>query len=84
MERGGRLAVCDYFDLEFIRDVRKRKWYRYYYPVYSAGVSYTIGDCTYEADANDYTIEEPIIGQRVYVHYNPPRPYKDVRRRYSG
>lgn len=77
MEQGGRLAVCDYIyshlgDSGFKHSRRSHL----HYPVYSARVSYTIGDCIYEANANAYTIDEPIIGQKVYVHYNPQDPAK--------
>lgn len=73
MEYEGRYAVIPYF---IERRYRRRRHHRsegnYY--VYSAKVRYTIGDCTYRIAANDYKLDEPVIGQKVYVHYNSNDP----------
>lgn len=69
-EYEGRYAVIPYFIERRYR--RHRRLDNYY--VYSAKVCYTIGDCTYRIAANDYKLDMPIVGQKVYVHYNPNDP----------
>ena len=72
MECEGRYALYDYLN----NTGRRTKSRRPSYYVYSARVSYTVNGCTYETAANDYSLEEPVIGQKVYVHYKLSNPLK--------